>query len=94
MSKFKLIAVLVFFSVTANAHDSSFFKMSEVSADTVPVDILSVGVGGGYEFGGIGVNVSLFDLRALTNTMTHSNATICKFYVRLLRSLIIIEVLL
>jgi len=57
MSKFKLIAILLLFSVVANAQDSSFFKISEVSADTIPVDKLSVGVGGGYEFGGIGVNV-------------------------------------
>lgn len=63
MSKFKLIAILVLFSAAANAQDSSFFKMSTISSDTVPVDILSVGVGGGYEFGGIGANIIYYPVK-------------------------------
>lgn len=63
MTKFKLIALLLFFSVASKAQDSSFLKMTEISNDTIPVDNLSVGIGGGYEFGGIGANIIYYPIK-------------------------------
>jgi hypothetical protein len=65
MNKLILTAVILLFSVCASAQDSSFLKLPDEVTDTVPVDKLSVGVGGGYEYGGIGANVTYYITRAL-----------------------------
>jgi hypothetical protein len=65
MRKYILIALILTVSACVHAQDSASFTMQEISADTIPVDKLSVGVGGGYEFGGLGANVIYYFTKAL-----------------------------
>jgi hypothetical protein len=65
MIKYKLTAILLIFYVFAKAQDSTLLNFQPVSTDTVPVDKLSVGVGGGYEFGGIGGNITYYLTRGI-----------------------------
>jgi hypothetical protein len=65
MNKYILTAVVILFSFFANAQDSSFLNLPVEIQDTVPVDKLSVGIGGGYEYGGIGGNVTYYFTRGL-----------------------------
>ncbi|HLY68934.1 MAG TPA: hypothetical protein VKR53_04350 [Puia sp.] len=66
MNKLILTAVIpLLFSACAHAQDSSFFSLPVEVQDTVPVDKLAVGIGGGYEYGGIGANVIYFLTKGL-----------------------------
>lgn len=63
--KYKITAILLIFCVFAKAQDSSFLSIQPASTDTVPVDKLSVGLGGGYEFGGLGGNITYYLTRGI-----------------------------
>src|ERR1700753_1669694 len=65
MIKYKITAILLILCVFAKAQDSSSLSFIPISTDTVPVDKLSVGVGGGYEYGGIGGNVTYYLTRGI-----------------------------
>ncbi len=64
MSKFLIVTITLLFSIAASAQDSSFLDLSN-NSDSIPADKISVGVGGGYEFGGIGGNVTYYATRGV-----------------------------
>jgi hypothetical protein len=64
MNKYILIASILLLSTSAFTQDSSLFNLP-ISSDTVPVDVLSAGIGGGYEYGGIGGNIIYYPTRGL-----------------------------
>jgi hypothetical protein len=65
MRKYILIAFVMAFSAFVHAQDSASFNLQEISSDTIPVDKFSVGVGGGYEFGGLGANAIYYFTKGL-----------------------------
>jgi hypothetical protein len=64
MSKYFIATITLLFSIAAKAQDSSALDLIP-ALDTIPVDKIAVGVGGGYEFGGIGANAIYFPTRGV-----------------------------
>lgn len=66
MKRLLLIAcTLVSFSVGKSQDTISYSVPVTAVPDSVPVDVFAIGVGGGYEFGGIGANVLYYPTRGL-----------------------------
>ncbi len=63
MNKTILIAITLLFSIYVSAQNSPSGLTPIVLADSVPLDKLTIGAGGGYEFGGIGGNVTYYPQR-------------------------------
>jgi hypothetical protein len=61
-----LIAVMLLLALFAKSQDTSSYSLPVAPpTDTIPIDIVSVGVGGGYEFGGLGGNIIYYPTRGL-----------------------------
>ena len=63
MNKTIVTSIILLFSICANAQNSTPGLTPIVIADSLPLDKLSAGIGGGYEFGGIGGNVIFYPQR-------------------------------
>ncbi|HLX92185.1 MAG TPA: hypothetical protein VKR32_10905 [Puia sp.] len=65
MSKQILTALCILFSALVHGQDTSFIALPVEPTDSIPVDKLSIGIGGGFEYGGIGANVTYYPTRGL-----------------------------
>lgn len=63
MNKFFITTITLLFSICLNAQNSPTAITPVVLTDSVPLDKLSIGGGGGYEFGGIGGNLIFYPQR-------------------------------
>jgi hypothetical protein len=63
MNKIIIFTITLLFSISASAQNSPSVITPIISSDSVPLDKLSLGAGGGYEFGGIGGNVIFYPQR-------------------------------